>query len=237
MDDYEEVSEIAFSAALNKMPNHKIPRGSKRVWRFTEPATGIFRHLRATLSVKKATVPLLFDWNVLSMCKRGCLLGFFAPQCLWVYFKMSCLTCRNKRGVAIAEKLLERKSKKIMLLFWHAKQNKPEVYVSCTSTLRFLKGMRAGFLCLQAVYMPKNLNPPQRRRQQPGSFCQHKNTRCKNLQFVLLQQDYVGHCLAGSSNFQIFLGNGGRVYCFQMWLGLLWPSPCAKLKNHLLATK
>lgn len=42
-----------------------------------------------------------------------------------------------------------------MLLFWHAKQNKLEVYFSCTSAPRFLKGMRAGFLCLQDVYMPK----------------------------------------------------------------------------------
>lgn len=34
-------------------------------------------------------------------------------------------------------------------------QNKLEVYFSCTSAPRFLKGMRAGFLCLQDVYMPK----------------------------------------------------------------------------------
>lgn len=150
---------------------------------------------------------------------------------------MSCLIFRSKRGVAIAEQLVREKSEKIVLLFWHARQNRLGGLFLLHVHAEIFKRYARRFLMFARCLYAKNLNPPQRRRQQLGSFCQHKNTRCKNLQFVLLQQDYVGHCLAGSSNFQIFLGNGGRFYCFQMWLGLLWPSPYAKLKNHLLATK
>lgn len=133
---------------------------------------------------------------------------------------MSCLICYNKRRAAIAEQLFERKAKRLCYSSDMQSKINSEVYFSCTSTLRFLKRYARRFLMFARCLYAKNLNPPQR-RQQLGSFCQHKNTRCKNLQFVLLQQDYVGHCLAGSGNFQIFLGNGGRFYCFQMWLGLL----------------
>lgn len=58
---------------------------------------------------------------------------------------MSCLIRRHKRGVAIAEQLFERKAKR--LCYSSDMQSK--------INSEFLKDMRAGFLCLQDVYMPK----------------------------------------------------------------------------------